>query len=96
MEHLIIEIFRSSRNDDMYLYVKKADGLKVVPDALMERFGSGLSVMTMLLKEGQKLARADSAKVIESIRTQGFYLQMPAAKEEYFLNLYKTPTNAVY
>ncbi len=96
MEHLIIEIFRSSRNDDMYLYVKKADGLKIVPDALMERFGSGLSVMTMLLKEGQKLARADSAKVIESLRTQGFYLQMPAAKDEYFLNLYKTPTKAVY
>ncbi|WP_191599951.1 YcgL domain-containing protein [Marinomonas algicola] len=96
MEHLIIEIFRSSRNDDMYLYVKKAEGLKAVPDALMERFGSGLSVMTMLLKEGQKLARADSAKVIESLKTQGFYLQMPAAKDEYFLNLYKTPTDAVY
>ncbi|MCZ2722278.1 YcgL domain-containing protein [Marinomonas sp. 15G1-11] len=96
MEHLIIEIFRSSNNDDMYLYVKKADGLKVVPDALMARFGSGVSVMTMLLKEGQKLARADATTVIQSLKTQGFYLQMPAAKDECFLNLYKTPTEAAY
>ncbi len=96
MNHLIIEIFRSSRNSDMYLYVKKADGLKVVPEALMDRFGKGVSVMTMLLKKEQKLARADAEKVIEGIESKGFYLQLPAAKEDYLLDLYKTPTEAVY
>ena len=49
MNHLIIEIFRSSRNSDMFVYVKKAEGLKAVPDALMDRFGGGTSVMTFNL-----------------------------------------------
>jgi len=62
----------------------------------MERFGKGTSVMTMLLKKDQKLARADAEKVMEDIESKGFYLQLPAAKEEYLLDLYKAPTEAVY
>jgi uncharacterized protein YcgL (UPF0745 family) len=95
-QHLIVEVFRSSKHDGMYLYVKKSVGLKEIPEALMTRFGSGVSAMTMLLTKDQKLARADTDKVIQGIQEKGFYLQLPPAKDEYLLDLYKTPTEAVY
>lgn len=95
-QHLIVEVFRSSKHDGMYLYVKKNVGLKDIPEALMTRFGSGVSAMTMLLTKDQKLARADTDKVIQGIQEKGFYLQLPPAKDEYLLDLYKTPTEAVY
>ncbi|MGO3345880.1 MAG: YcgL domain-containing protein [Marinomonas sp.] len=95
-QHLIVEIFRSSKHDGMYLYVEKKNGLKEIPEALMARFGAGISAMTMLLTKDQKLAMADTEKVIKGIREVGFYLQLPPVKEEYLLDLYKTPTEAVY
>lgn len=96
MKHMIIEIFRSAKKDEMYLYVEKQKGLKEVPEALMERFGDGVSVMTMLIKPEQKLARANAQDVMDSILEKGFYLQMPPAREEYLLDLYKAPTEARY
>ncbi|WP_133012140.1 YcgL domain-containing protein [Marinomonas flavescens] len=95
-QHLIVEVFRSSKHDGMYLYVEKKTGLKEIPEELMKRFGAGISAMTMLLTKEQKLARADTEKVIKGIRETGFYLQLPPVKDEYLLDLYKTPTEAVY
>ena len=93
---LIIEVFRSSKRDEMYIYVEKASGLSKVPEELMERFGKGISAMTMLLTPEKKLARAEAQAVIDAIRDKGFYLQLPPAKDDYLLDLYKTPTEAVY
>lgn len=95
-QHLIVQVFRSSKQDGMYLYVEKSVGLKDIPEELMSRFGAGISAMTMLLTKDQKLARANTESVIKGIREKGFYLQLPPAKEEYLLDLYKTPTESVY
>lgn len=86
---LICSIYRSSRKDEMYLYVDKKDGLKQVPEALMERFGKAQHVMDLPVLPGKKLARVDIEKVIESIHEKGFFLQMPPPKEDYLLDLYK-------
>lgn len=86
---LICSIYRSSRKDEMYLYVDKVDGLKKVPDALMDRFGKALHVMDMPILPGRKLARVDVESVTASIREKGFFLQMPPPKEEYLLDLFK-------
>lgn len=96
MSQMIIEIFRSSKRDEMYLYVEMKTGLKDVPEALMERFGKGVSVMTMLLKPEKKLARANAEDVMAAIREKGFYLQMPPVRDEYLLDIYKAPTEARY
>lgn len=95
-QHLIVEIFRSSKQNGMYLYVDKSIGLKKIPEELMTRFGKGISAMTMLLTNESKLSRAKPENVIKGIREQGFYLQLPPAKEDYLLDLYKTPTEAIY
>lgn len=73
----------SSKEAEMYLYVKKADGLSRVPEALLTRFGKPLHAMTLLLQPGRQLARADTSRVLESLDAQGFYLQMPPPKESY-------------
>lgn len=81
MKHLV-EIFRSSRKEEMYLYVEKSAGLKNVPEVLMKQFGEAESVMTLLLEPSRKLARADAAEVLSGIDEQGYYLQMPPTAEE--------------
>lgn len=93
---LIVEIFKSEQQDEMYLYVEKSVGLKKVPDALMEKFGTAISVMTMLLKKEKKLARVEAENVMKGIQEKGFYLQMPPVRDDYMLDLYKAPTKAVY
>lgn len=93
---MLCEIFKSSRKDEMYLYVDKREGLKRVPEALMERFGTPVSVMTMILTADKALARASGAEVMAAIEEKGFYFQMPPAKDEYLLDLYRTPTEARY
>ncbi|NRB40696.1 MAG: YcgL domain-containing protein [Pseudomonadales bacterium] len=81
MKPVICSIYRSSRKEGMYLYVAKTDGLKKVPEALKELFGTAKLAMTMLLGEDKKLARVDAQDVLSGIAEKGFYLQMPPADE---------------
>lgn len=96
MDKILCEIFRSPRKEEMYLYVDKRRGLEPVPEALLERFGKPQPVMTLLLGAERKLARADAVRVVEAIAEKGYYLQLPPAKEEYLLDLYRTPTEGRY
>lgn len=85
----IISIYKSSVVEELYLYVEKSKGLKEVPEALSEKFGRKIHVSDMLLDKNKKLARADATKILESIVTKGFYLQLPPAKESYLLDLHR-------
>jgi uncharacterized protein YcgL (UPF0745 family) len=73
----LIEIFRSPREDGLYLYVDRQEGLSRVPEALLARFGKPESAMVLMLEPTRKLARANASTVLENIQEQGFYLQMP-------------------
>ena len=86
-EKLLCEIFKSSRKDEMYLYVDKRKGMETVPEALMETFGKPVPVLTMMLTADKPLAR-----VMAAIEEQGFYLQMPPAKEPYLLDIHRAQT----
>ncbi len=89
MSKVIVSIYKSPKKDEMYLYVEKAKGFSKVPEALLEQFGQAIHVTDMLLTPEKKLARADAEKVIEQLQDPGFYLQMPPAKDDYMLDLYK-------
>lgn len=93
---LLCEVFKSPRKEEMYLYVDKREGLARVPEALLERFGKPVSTMTLILSVEKRLGRAQAGDVMAAIREKGFYLQMPPAKEEYLLDLYRAPTEARY
>jgi uncharacterized protein YcgL (UPF0745 family) len=70
-------IYRSSRKDEMYLYLAAEDTFDQVPDVLLQRFGRPQLVMQLDLTPGRRLARAETAAVIAALREQGFFLQMP-------------------
>jgi uncharacterized protein len=74
---IICEIYRSPKEEGMYLYVKKEEGLTKVPEELLKVFGKPQQAMVLLLTPGKKLAHASVEKVAESLETQGFYLQLP-------------------
>ena len=78
------QIYKSTRNTEMYLYVEKARGLEDVPASLMKRFGEPSELMTLMLEPGRKLARAKVDDVLREIADNGFYLQMPPTAAELF------------
>lgn len=96
LERKIVQVFRSSKQDEMYIYVAKDVGLSLVPEALMARFGRGIPAMVILLDENKKLARTDASQVLTAIRDNGYFLQLPPAKDDSLLDLYMTPTQAAY
>ncbi|WP_207061286.1 YcgL domain-containing protein [Motiliproteus sp. SC1-56] len=93
---VICSVFKSPKKDEMYLYVDKREGLQRVPEALKEMFGTPKEVMTLLVTPEKKLARVEAAKLLAALQEQGYYLQMPPAKDEYLLDLYRTPTEGRY
>ena len=78
---IICEIFRSPKEEGMYLYVKKEEGLSRVPEELLKMFGRPQQAMVLLLTPEKKLAHASVDKVAESLEEKGFYLQMPPRNE---------------
>jgi uncharacterized protein YcgL (UPF0745 family) len=70
-------IYRSSRKDEMYLYLGKEEDFDEVPEPLLKRFGQPQFVMELELHPGRPLAREDVAKVMDNLQSQGFHLQMP-------------------
>ncbi|MBC6904486.1 YcgL domain-containing protein [Saccharophagus sp. K07] len=89
MNGVLCNIYRSSKKDETYLYVEKSRGLACVPEALLELFGKPELVMTLLLNEQRRLARADIAKVLEALAGQGYYLQLPPPPETYMQEINK-------
>ncbi len=74
---MFCQVYRSSRRQEMYLYVDKAEGLERIPELLLRQFGEPEAVMLVHLDGKRRLARADADEVVRKIREQGFYLQMP-------------------
>ncbi|AMO57576.1 hypothetical protein GZ77_14565 [Endozoicomonas montiporae] len=82
MKKLLVSIYKSSRREEMYLYVLKQEQLQKVPAALMGMFGKEQHVMDLLLTPERQLARVEVDKVISEIEDKGFYLQMPPSDSE--------------
>jgi uncharacterized protein YcgL (UPF0745 family) len=77
----ICSIYRSAKVEGMYLYVDKAEGLKRVPEPLLQRFGKAELAMTLLIHAERKLARADAVQILQAIAQSGFFLQLPPQSE---------------
>jgi uncharacterized protein YcgL (UPF0745 family) len=74
-------IYKSARKDEMYLYLAAEDGYAELPDLLRQHFGRPLFVMQLDLGPDKPLARADVEVVMQALRDQGYYLQMPPKLE---------------
>jgi uncharacterized protein YcgL (UPF0745 family) len=74
---MLCQVYKSPRRQETYLYVAMSEGLERVPKALLENFGEPEQVMILKLDEDRQLARVDAEQVRQSIREEGFFLQLP-------------------
>jgi len=79
---LLCEVFKSSRKQEMYLYVERSQGLENVPASLLEQFGEPIPVLILQLTPERHLARVEAAAVLAGIAERGFYLQLPPSASE--------------
>lgn len=77
-----ISVYGSGRHEDMYVFMPRDSDPGELPEPLRSRFGLPRHVMDLVLRPDTRLARADTAQVIEALEEQGFYLQMPPRVEE--------------
>ena len=84
-------IYKSSKKDEMYIYIQAlktpndeqtpdaepVDPLSNVPEGIKKVFGQPQFVMGLELNPERKLARVNVSHVIDSIETNGFFIQMP-------------------
>ena len=87
MMKLLCSIYKTTKKDEMYLYVDKKDKFQKVPEALLSHFGQAVHFGDLLLRPEKKLARVDVNEVMTQIQEKGYFLQMPPAKEDYLLDL---------
>ncbi|GAB4274813.1 MAG: YcgL domain-containing protein [Methylomicrobium sp.] len=70
-------IYKSLKKDELYLYVDKKDDFSDVPEALFKTIGPIRFVMELELTPERKLARENAGKVLDSLKSKGFFVQMP-------------------
>lgn len=81
---MLCAIYKSKKKDGMYLYVMKRDDFSDLPDSLREAFGTPIFVMLFNLAGKKPLINADNHEVMEQIKQNGFYLQIPKQDDRLF------------
>ncbi len=74
-------VYKGPNKADHYLYVPGEDDFSRVPEALLELLGPLQRVLSLELSEARKLAQADVRQVMQALREQGYYLQVPPRTE---------------
>ncbi len=74
-------VYKSSKKQEMYLYVERKQAMQELPEGLLAVFGHPVHVLDLILTPEKKLARVEASKVLEGINEKGFYLQMPPTPE---------------
>lgn len=83
----LCDVYKSSREQGLYLFVLREKGLDDVPETLLQKFGKPALVTSFILTAERRLARCSGEQVIEAIDKQGFYLQMPPRADEYMSSI---------
>jgi len=74
-------VYKSLRQFDYFLFVKKEDEFARLPDGLKQILGTLEKVMDLELHEKRALAQADVLDVMQQIEEKGYFLQMPPRAE---------------
>ena len=80
-------VYRSSKRDETYVYLRERDAFGLLPDNIAATLGELQFVLEVALTPERKLSREDITKVLEILETQGYHLQMPPAEDEYIEHL---------
>ena len=74
---MLVEVFRSTRKKDTYLYLPRGAKFDELPEVLRQTFGSPELALSLNLTPGRKLARYKAEEVLTALSQQGFFLQLP-------------------
>ena len=76
-------IYKSTKKDELYLYIVKKDDFSGVPQELYDSMGKEPQyVMELELSPDRPLAREEVTVVIKNLESQGFHVQMPPRVEK--------------
>lgn len=70
-------VYRCSRQQDMYVYLRADLTPDDVPEALRAHTGSLSQVMLLELTPQKRLARVDVQRVMAELARTGYFLQLP-------------------
>lgn len=70
-------IYRCSAKQDMYIYLAKENDFESIDEGLKKKLGELRFAMTLDLDKGTKLAKENPETILNSLKTQGFHLQLP-------------------
>ena len=76
-QRLNCQIFKSSRQENTYIYLPEGTGIDSLPNSLRDVFGTPEKVLDVVLDKDTRLAQADASQVMQAIRERGYYLQLP-------------------
>jgi uncharacterized protein YcgL (UPF0745 family) len=75
-------IYRSSKKEELYLFLANEDDFDCVPPEVMQGFGRPQKAMVLELSPDSKMARSKPAEVLANLKSRGFHLQLPPAPHE--------------
>ncbi len=70
-------IHKSLKKEFLYLYTVSKEDFSTIPEELLTNLGKLELVMELDLTEDRKLAREDASKVMNSLKTKGYFVQLP-------------------
>jgi len=71
-------IYRCSLKPDMYIYLAEEDVFDNVPKEIFNSLGIVEFCMELEITADKKLAREDTATVLNNLKEHGFHLQLPS------------------
>lgn len=77
MNKITVSAFKSSKKEELYVFVDKQKGLDVLPAEFLVMFGDTQFITDFDLTPDRKLGREDAEKVYQAIQTKGYFVQMP-------------------
>ena len=75
-------VYRSNKKPGMYLYIVEKDDFSDVPESLIKLLGDVVYSFEFDLSKDRKLVKAEAQEVLRIINENGYFLQMPPAKNE--------------
>ena len=75
-------VYKGSRKPDAYLYIQREGDFSQVPETLLDLMGSLQLAISLDLTADSTLAQASVEEVLQQLRDQGFYLQLPPLDAE--------------
>ena len=72
-----VYIYRSSKKEGLYVYLREHQHLADLPEPVSRQLGTAEFAMEMELTADRKLGQEDASLVIANLESAGFHLQMP-------------------